>query len=188
MFIPVKAKGTKQQQVEEQLDAFSTLPVITLCANPKKGSKMLRLNRKAVEVLDLKVNSDKDRLAIIRGYESENTSEEKMFVYLTDQENYEYINEKRNEVKRMSSKVNLSTLRFKSVWMYDDMEDFHSDENFLEDRHFILVPSVEGYFKLDEITANTFDSNIIVKEIEVEEKEIDSTFESKGVDAEVSIN
>ena len=82
MFITVKAKGTKQQQVEEQLDAFSTLPVITLCANPKKGSKMLRLNRKAVEVLDLKVNSDKDRLAIIRGYESENTSEEnpeKMF-------------------------------------------------------------------------------------------------------------
>jgi hypothetical protein len=188
MFIPVKAKETKQQQIENELDIFPTIPVLTLCANPKKGTKMLKINRKAAEVLGLKVNTNNDRLSIVRGYDSDNASEEKMFLYLTDKEDVEYVNEKHNNVKRNSSKVNLSTLRFKSVWMYDDLENFHSDENFLEDRYFVLTDNHEGYFRLEDMNLPDDNNDIVITRSEVEEKEIDSLFETKGKNADVVIH
>lgn len=188
MFIPVKAKATKQQQIENELDIFPTIPVLTLCANPKKGTKMLRINRKAAELLGLKVNTEQDRLSIVRGYDSDNASDEKMFLYLTDKEEVSYVNEKHNNVKKNSSKVNLSTLRFKSAWMYDDLEDFHSSENFLEDRYFILTDNHDGYFRLEDMNLPDNDIEIIITRSEVDEVEVDELFETKGKEVSVHIH
>ena len=184
MFIPVKPKGTKKEELEEKLDIFPSVPTLTLCAGPKEGSKMLRLNRKAVEVLGLEINNDKNRLVIVRGYEQSNTSQERVFLYLTNQEDVEYVNNKRNTVKRTSAKVNLSTLKFKSSWIYDDLESFHSGENFEEDRHFSLTEIGDGYFRLDDMSEH----QAVIRKMEVIEKEIDSTFDSKGKEVNVTIH
>jgi hypothetical protein len=184
MFIPVKPKGNKEQELEEKLDVYPSLPTIALCAGPKDGSKMLRLNRKAVEVLGLEVNNDKDRLAIVRGYEATNASQEKIFMYLTDKDDVEYVNEKRNSVKRSAAKVNLSTLRLKSTWIYDDLETFHSNDNFLEERYFSITEVGDGYFRLDDMSEH----QAIIRKMEVVEKEIDSLFDSKGKEVNVTIH
>lgn len=181
--IPVKAKGSKKEQIEEKLDIYPNVATIMLQANPNEGSKMLRLNRKAVEVLGLEVNNDRDRLAIVRGYETKTTSEEKVFLYITNNEVIDYVNNKRNTVKKNTSKINLSTLRCKSSWIYDEMESHHSNDNFLEDRYFTLIESehTKGYFRLEEI-------NLTVPKVEVKEREIDSVFQTSGKDVEIKIH
>lgn len=181
--IPVKAKGSKKEQIEEKLDIYPNVATIMLQANPNEGSKMLRLNRKAVELLGLEVNNDRDRLAIVRGYETKTTSEEKVFLYVTNTESVEYVNNKRNVVKKSTTKINLSTLRCKSSWIYDEIESYHSNDNFLEDRYFALVESetTKGYFKLEEI-------NLSVPKVEVKEREIDSVFQTSGKDTEIKIH
>jgi hypothetical protein len=181
--IPVKAKGTKKQQIEEKLDIYPNIATIMLCANPKEGSKMLRLNHKAIELLGLEINNDRDRLAIVRGYETKTTSEEKVFLFVTNSDTVDYVNNKRNTVKKNSAKVNLSTLRCKSTWIYDEIEDHHSSDNFLDDRYFALVESetTKGFFKLQEIS-------LTVPKVEVEEQEIDSLFETLGKNVDVEIH
>jgi hypothetical protein len=144
---------------------------------------MLRLNHTAIELLGLEINNDRDRLAIVRGYETKTTSEEKVFLFVTNSDTVDYVNNKRNTVKKNSAKVNLSTLRCKSTWIYDEIEDHHSSDNFLDDRYFALVESetTKGFFKLQEIS-------LTVPKVEVEEQEIDSLFETSGKNVDVEIH
>ena len=187
-FIPVKEER-KTKDIKLEIDKFPQHPVITLKGYPQKGNKILKMNPKAQELLGLEVNNPKCRVGILKGYDSPEKLEEKYFVYVTEDEKIEYVNDKKNKVGKDSSKINLNTLKFKSSWIYNELSAYHNEKDDTKNRYFLLeVTSDKNYYKLVEIESELMDVQIIPSDVEVEQnEEEDSQFETKGANTDVEI-
>lgn len=188
-FIPV----TKDDKEQER---FPGLRVITLNKDPRKGHKTMTLSKEAATAL--KIEEDSNFLAIARGYDSEERVKVHAFLYRPAEKSITYTNAEGKLYSKKAAVVNASTLNFKSTWIYEELEMFHTDdEDDTEDRHFLLEETDDGehwkliefhqsktYEKVDEID----DVVVVPFNTKVEDsKEEDETFVTEGKDADVEL-
>jgi hypothetical protein len=191
-FIPVKPDEKKEER-----NKFPGVNVLTLTKDPKEGHKMLSFNEDAAKALGL--TEENNMVSIIRGYDSEEMNNVYMYLYLPEDEAVEYVEDNGKLYKRKAAKViSMNTLNFKSIWMYDELEKIHSNEDVTQDRHFVLEKTDDKtHWKLsemhimgDEVTKEVDDDMIVVVPPVQDEsvEETDETFTTKGSDVDIHIN
>lgn len=158
-FNAVKAKE-KSLKVSEREERFPDHAVLTLSSVEEGKSKMIELSTEAVRVLGL--TEENSRIGIARGYTDDDCTVEALFLFATDQETIGFVNEKENEVKLDTARLNFSTHRAMSSKIHGMVSDIHSRSTENVEKYFLLTDQREGgYWRLEELTVDSSTSTVI---------------------------
>jgi hypothetical protein len=147
-FVPVQPKA-KGFNVDKKVDRFPGQAVVTLSEVKEKVSKMLILSDEAIKALGL--TETDNRIAIVRGHIEGEGSPEAMFIYRTDAETYEFVNDKEHRVKMDSARTNLNTRRAMSAKFHGIISARHSEATSSDEKHFRLVERYgDRHWRLEE--------------------------------------
>lgn len=154
--VPAKTKGFSTNQ-KERVERFPNESVLSTSEIKEKTSKTISLSKQAVEALGL--TEGNSSVAIQRGYVDNETKEEGLFIYATQEENVQFINFKNHSVKMKPCKITWSTKRGMSAMIHGAISTFFNYEG-TEERHYKLTLGLEDkYFCLQPYNVESNNEN-----------------------------
>jgi hypothetical protein len=129
---------------ENSEDRFPGFPVITLSENKEGSAKMISLNTKAVDTLNLtEREGGLSRFGITRGHVEGANSEIVPFIFATNSTLADILSDAGNIVNKSTATFNFNTFNARSASYHNILSGHHSDTGSGE-KHFVMVEEYTG--------------------------------------------